>query len=601
MSGIIHSWPIEIDFNRAQIRSRIKETDVLDLKSVVTYIIFTDGSKYYAKNGDTGMIEYSDADVSNLLQNVINVLYQRYGGGRIFIKRGIYYPTKTVNIPDGISLAIKGEGSNTVLRYTSRFILFIHDPSSPTWTSNIAIRNFKVDRSGSGENNTDIILLKYARSVVVEGLEIVDDYRNVDGDGAITGFNNFNVVVRGNRIFNKSYGIYIGGLNVHIYDNYVENTGKVGIASMGLWNNTAWGLKLPSGYGTGGVIVIESNALVDCGRADECLAIDYSGYPPDRSVGVIRDNIVITKNYSTYYVFSLANADAVYVERNRVNVQCNRVFEGATSGNNKLVFINNIIDAACFWNLANLQSKIIMFKGNGINYVHMAGSDIVGTLFGLTGDFIVFRDNDMYVNMNGYRTYQVIAVVERTPLEKPLTMTILDNRLYVSSCFDVIWLRVYNQYTGQLFKPILIAKRNNIWGSGQWTFNIGFRSSGDMLYIIGRENIVTNIPYSIQLSADSGLNPVVYLDVDVNSVGVSAGAVNIFYLKKNSGTATILAGNTRVTVNHRLASTPTKIQITPLGQPPGKLWVENITSTSFDIVTDTAPTVNLIISWYAEV
>jgi hypothetical protein len=67
-----------------------------------------------------------------------------------------------------------------------------------------------------------------------------------------------------------------------------------------------------------------------------------------------------------------------------------------------------------------------------------------------------------------------------------------------------------------------------------------------------------------------------------------------------SGVATISAGQTRVTVNHNLVTTPTKILITPLGQPPGKIWVENITSTSFDIVTDTAPTTNLNVAWYAE-
>jgi hypothetical protein len=50
-----------------------------------------------------------------------------------------------------------------------------------------------------------------------------------------------------------------------------------------------------------------------------------------------------------------------------------------------------------------------------------------------------------------------------------------------------------------------------------------------------------------------------------------------------------------------LATTPTKFQITPLGQPPGKLWVENITSTSFDIVTDVLPTSDLNVAWYAEV
>jgi len=73
------------------------------------------------------------------------------------------------------------------------------------------------------------------------------------------------------------------------------------------------------------------------------------------------------------------------------------------------------------------------------------------------------------------------------------------------------------------------------------------------------------------------------------------------YPATRSGVATLSAGSTRVTVSHGLVATPTKVLITPLGQPPGKLWVENITSSSFDIVTDTAPTSNLNIAWYAEV
>jgi len=76
---------------------------------------------------------------------------------------------------------------------------------------------------------------------------------------------------------------------------------------------------------------------------------------------------------------------------------------------------------------------------------------------------------------------------------------------------------------------------------------------------------------------------------------------NIGYITENSGQATISANSTRVTVSHGLNIAPTKVLITPLVPPPGKLWVENITATSFDIVTDTAPTVDLKVAWYAEV
>ena len=73
--------------------------------STASYIVYTDGSKYYAKNGSTGMIEFVDADASNLLQNVINALAGK--GGRIFIRSGVYNITKSIMlIPN---LVIEGE------------------------------------------------------------------------------------------------------------------------------------------------------------------------------------------------------------------------------------------------------------------------------------------------------------------------------------------------------------------------------------------------------------------------------------------------------------------------------------------------------------
>jgi len=76
---------------------------------------------------------------------------------------------------------------------------------------------------------------------------------------------------------------------------------------------------------------------------------------------------------------------------------------------------------------------------------------------------------------------------------------------------------------------------------------------------------------------------------------------NVGVTTKNYGTATIPAGQTSVTVSHGLVAAPSKVIITPLAQPPGPLWVSNITSTSFTINVSTAPTTDLQVAWYAEV
>jgi hypothetical protein len=74
---------------------------------------------------------------------------------------------------------------------------------------------------------------------------------------------------------------------------------------------------------------------------------------------------------------------------------------------------------------------------------------------------------------------------------------------------------------------------------------------------------------------------------------------NIGHATEASGVATITAGSTRVTVSHGLARKPSKVLLTPYANI--RVWVENITGTSFDIVTDTAPTTDVQVAWYAEV
>jgi parallel beta-helix repeat protein len=125
-----------------------------------------------------------------------------------------------------------------------------------------------------------------------------------------------------------------------------------------------------------------------------------------------------------------------------------------------------------------------------------------------------------------------------------------------------------------------LVRGNMVLNNTSW----GIREYGTCDYNTIIENVLINNPTPI---VRLGANTVIKR--------------NIGYATEASGVATISAGSTRVTVSHGLATTPTKVLITPLSQPPGKLWAENIGSTSFDIVTDTAPSSNLNVAWYAEV
>ncbi|RLC74562.1 MAG: hypothetical protein DRJ03_31750 [Chloroflexi bacterium] len=68
---------------------------------------------------------------------------------------------------------------------------------------------------------------------------------------------------------------------------------------------------------------------------------------------------------------------------------------------------------------------------------------------------------------------------------------------------------------------------------------------------------------------------------------------------RNYGQAVITSGDTSVTVSHNLGYTPTIVVVTP-SEDIGDVWVGSITSTSFTIHCDTAPSSNVTVYWYAE-
>ena len=95
---------------------------------------------------------------------------------------------------------------------------------------------------------------------------------------------------------------------------------------------------------------------------------------------------------------------------------------------------------------------------------------------------------------------------------------------------------------------------------------------------------------------------IMYNDVDIRIAydpNVVLVKFNRGYMTENSGVATIPSGSTRATVEHGLATAPTKVLLTPYTNI--RVWVENITSTSFDVVTDTSLTTDVQVAWYAEV
>jgi hypothetical protein len=89
----------------------------------------------------------------------------------------------------------------------------------------------------------------------------------------------------------------------------------------------------------------------------------------------------------------------------------------------------------------------------------------------------------------------------------------------------------------------------------------------------------------------------------ITAHGYTSSEINLLgnnKLRRNNGIATIKANTTTTTVTHNLVCRPPKVYIVPLAQPPGPVWISDITDTSFTINTSTPPTTDIPIAWYAE-
>lgn len=147
-------------------------------------------------------------------------------------------------------------------------------------------------------------------------------------------------------------------------------------------------------------------------------------------------------------------------------------------------------------------------------------------------------------------------------------------------------------------KPCLTITASQIVTVDSVVLNSDKQNATQLLYLTSTTNLeLRNVLGYYKNTAIYKENLGTFITKNVRLIDANT---NIEYRSEKGGTATIPAGQTRITVTHGLLGAPSKVLITPLGKPDGKLWVENITPTSFDIVTDTAPSSDLLVSWYAE-
>jgi len=76
------------------------------LKAESSFLIWRDGSTYYAKNGSTGAIQYFGTNATTVINNAISSLPT---GGLVFLRDATYNIDDTINVVEKLNINIIGE------------------------------------------------------------------------------------------------------------------------------------------------------------------------------------------------------------------------------------------------------------------------------------------------------------------------------------------------------------------------------------------------------------------------------------------------------------------------------------------------------------
>jgi len=149
------------------------------------YLVWTDGSMVYAKNGFTGVVDYSGNDATIVINNAIMATYNK-GGGLVFIKSGNYSLSASIILKSYVTLEGEGWGEQTaptILRLGNNVNDdVIKTPQQKNY--HMTIRSLQIDgnqghqTAGSGIHicGTDRLIIEYVmvkwcynRGICIEG------------------------------------------------------------------------------------------------------------------------------------------------------------------------------------------------------------------------------------------------------------------------------------------------------------------------------------------------------------------------------------------------------------------------------------------------
>ena len=127
-----------------------------------SYIIYTEGGTYYAKNGSTGVIDYSGADASTVIQAAHDGLPN---GGKIFITASVVGSYSGTLVIENSNIQLLGATGNQ-LTHTGTGSAILVNGTVGAYIENVMIDGLHIIGSGGAEE--DLIAAQYGNNVVVK-------------------------------------------------------------------------------------------------------------------------------------------------------------------------------------------------------------------------------------------------------------------------------------------------------------------------------------------------------------------------------------------------------------------------------------------------
>jgi hypothetical protein len=264
----------------AQISGSLKA--VVEPGSMVTeasYVIFTDGSTIYARNGQTGEIEFSGADAATVIQSAINAVLASTYAGSIYIREGLYLIGTNILISAyDKSIIIAGAGKRSTVFQASADINVFTIKDGVT----AHLRDLKIDMNNkngngifgdrTGANSQSCNIFGSIEDVYIEnvknnywGIYLINPsymyIKNIDistnGNGLLLENNRIDGINRGNS--------HISYVNVQLFGSNCAaiKLNSVNVSSKGMINLNSFTNIEIEGFGTNsnqnGIVLYDSS------------------------------------------------------------------------------------------------------------------------------------------------------------------------------------------------------------------------------------------------------------------------------------------------------------------------------------------------------